>query len=74
MVDKRILDVSKNIRILRKKKGYMQTELAERIGASPASVYNWEKGRVEPKISNLYAMAEVLDADITDFFKWRGDE
>lgn len=55
---------------LRKKNGYTQAELAEKLGVSRQSVSNWELGAIQPstfrlkKISELYSVPlEVLIDD-----------
>jgi len=47
----------KTIRQLREAREWSQLELANRLGVTPSTVYNWERGRNEPRISQLRAMA-----------------
>jgi DNA-binding XRE family transcriptional regulator len=44
---------------LRKRQGLTQTQLAQVIGVSALSVYNWESGRVRPRDSFIHAIAAV---------------
>ena len=45
----------------RKVKGLTQEELAERLNLSRQTILRWEKNQVFPDISNLKAVAQVLD-------------
>lgn len=40
-----------------------QRDLAWRLGADPATVINWEKGRTEPRLQFLPAIIDFLGAD-----------
>ncbi len=59
----------KTIRELRRAAGMTQLELAVRVGVTPVTVYNWERGRYEPKASQLRALAHVfgVSMDPIDF-------
>ena len=48
------------IRQLREAKGWTQLELANKLEVTPATVYNWERGRYEPSASKLRAIAQVF--------------
>lgn len=48
---------------LRKRKGWTQGDLAERIGVEQPTVQRWEQGKREPKFEQLFKIAEVLDVD-----------
>jgi transcriptional regulator with XRE-family HTH domain len=50
----------KTIRELRERAGLTQLELAMRLGCTPSAVYNWERGRNEPKASQLRLMAQIF--------------
>ena len=47
------------LRRLREEKGISRAEFAKRVGASPASVWNWESGTL-PRGRALTAMASLL--------------
>ena len=51
----------KTIRALREEHGWTQLELANRLKVTPATVYNWERGRYEPRASQFRAIAELFD-------------
>ncbi|HMM42007.1 MAG TPA: helix-turn-helix transcriptional regulator, partial [Thermomicrobiales bacterium] len=46
--------------------GLTQFELAVKVGVTPATVYNWERGRYEPKATQLRALARVFDVSMDD--------
>lgn len=47
----------KTIRELRKEKGWTQVDLANRLSVTPSTVYNWERGTYEPRVSQFRALA-----------------
>ncbi len=51
---------------LRKKKGYTQAELAERLGLSNKTVSKWENGLGYPDIVYLVPLAKLLDVTVDD--------
>ncbi len=55
--------VSKAITYLRKRAGYTQKELAERLGISDKAVSKWERGLGLPDISSLRKLSILLDTD-----------
>lgn len=55
--------VSKAIAFLRKRTGYTQKELAERLGVSDKAVSKWERGLGLPDISCLRKLSVLLDTD-----------
>jgi len=50
----------RTIRDYREARGWSQAELAFRSGVSPSTVYNWERGRNEPRVAQLRTLARVL--------------
>jgi DNA-binding XRE family transcriptional regulator len=48
------------IRKLRQERGWTQLELANRLGVTPVTVYNWERGKYEPKVAQLRAMTKLF--------------
>ena len=55
--------VSKAIAFLRKRAGYTQKDLAERLGVSDKAVSKWERGLGMPDISCLRKLSILLDTD-----------
>lgn len=56
----------KTIRELRESAGLTQAQLAARLECTPSTVYNWERGRNEPKASQLRAMAVLFGVSMDD--------
>ena len=56
----------KTIRELREGRGWTQLELANKLGVTPATVYNWERGRYEPSASKLRAIARAFGVSMDD--------
>lgn len=55
--------VGKAIAYLRKRAGYTQKDLADRIGISDKAVSKWERGLGLPDISYLRKLSILLDTD-----------
>ncbi len=47
----------RTIRQLREGKGETQLQVAIAVGVTPATVFNWERGKYEPKASQLRSLA-----------------
>lgn len=58
--------VQKTIRELRNERGWSQNELAVKIGVTPATVYNWERGKFEPTASKFRAVALAFGVSMDD--------
>ena len=50
----------KTIEVLRKERGWTQLELAIKLGVTPVTVYNWERGKTEPTASMFRRIAETF--------------
>ena len=57
---------SDRIARLRRRKGWTQAHLAERVGAKPSQISKYERGDLEPKLSILISLASVLETS-TDY-------
>lgn len=55
------------LRSARAERGWTQTDLAARLGTTPATVSRWECGRARPRWRRLRALAQVLDVPLGDF-------
>ena len=62
-------EVGNRIKLLRKKKGLNQAQLASAIGLTPSAVSNYEQGTREPNGDTLKAMVEVLETT-PDYILW----
>ena len=51
----------KKLKMLRKKAGFTQANLAKKLGISPSSVGMYEQGRREPDSVMLVKIAELFD-------------
>ncbi len=56
----------RSIRELREGRGWTQLELANKLGVTPATVYNWERGKYEPSASKLRQIAQAFDVSMDD--------
>lgn len=59
-------NIGENIKIIRKKKGYSQRQLAEKLGTSPQNLAQYENGKRIPKIETLDKIASALNVSIAD--------
>lgn len=50
----------KTIRQLREERGWTQFDLAVKVGVTTATVYNWERGKYEPRASQFRSLAEAF--------------
>jgi transcriptional regulator with XRE-family HTH domain len=51
---------------LREAAGLTQLQLSARLGVTPGTVYNWERGQGEPKASQVAQLAQVLGVTADD--------
>lgn len=58
---------------LRRNAGLSREQLAVAIGRSYPSIGFYERGHVVPPVRVLMRLAEVLDANVEDFFEERVD-
>lgn len=59
------MSLANNIRYLRKKQGWSQDELAEKLGyKSYTTVQKWESGVSEPPLKKAHALADLFHVDI----------
>jgi transcriptional regulator with XRE-family HTH domain len=56
----------KTIRQLREERGWTQLELANRLGVTPSTIYNWERGRFDPRASQLRQLADAFGVKMDD--------
>lgn len=53
-----------NLKFFRKKNGYTQEQIAEKIGVSRQAVAKWERGEALPDIENIIALADVYEVTV----------
>lgn len=63
------IKVGQLIRDARKAKGLTQKELGEKLGVADSVITNYESGRQNLTIDTLQRIAEVLEVDVSTFFK-----
>jgi putative transcriptional regulator len=56
----------KTIRELREDRGWTQLQLANKLGVTPVTVYNWERGRYEPAASMFRRIAREFAVSMDD--------
>jgi transcriptional regulator with XRE-family HTH domain len=54
------------IRRLREERGWTQLELAYRLRVTPVTIYNWERGRTEPRVSQFRQLARLFGVGMDD--------
>lgn len=54
----------KNLKSLRLEYGVSQAALAEVCGVTQQCVSEWERGKIEPTMSNLWRLADYFDVTI----------
>lgn len=60
--------IARNIKNMRHKRGISQGKLADMIGCSLGTVYDWERGKYAPSTIYLPAMADVFGCTIDALF------
>ena len=58
------MDIGKKIKNARKKMGYTQEELGEKIGVQKSAVAKWERDKGLPDVDNLKTLATLLNVSI----------
>lgn len=53
-----------NLKLFRKKFGFTQEQIAERLGVSRQAVAKWERGDSLPDIDNIIALADIYEVTI----------
>jgi DNA-binding XRE family transcriptional regulator len=57
----KVSQVMTTIDVLRRERGWTQFELALAVGVQPQTVYLWESGRRQPKVSQMRKLGKVFD-------------
>jgi transcriptional regulator with XRE-family HTH domain len=60
------IDIGKNIKTLRKQRGFLQKQVAEAIKIYPSNYSKIEKGERQPTIDMLIALSKFFDVKIED--------
>ena len=59
--------LGKNIKRLRRLKGYSQEQLARKLNVTQGAVSHWEKGISNPEAAQLLLMAQIFDVTLDQF-------
>jgi len=65
---------SEVLRVLRKKRGYTQTELAKLMGITRSALGNYESGIREPDLDTIEAFADFFDVSVADLIGRENDD
>jgi transcriptional regulator with XRE-family HTH domain len=60
------VSVNEKIRLIRETKGFTQEQVAEKLGVSPSSYGDIERGENDPKLSKLEKIAEILGVRLSE--------
>ena len=58
----------KQLKDLRAEKELSQKEVAERLGVAVSTYANWEQGRTEPSIYDIFNLLSVFEIDANELF------
>jgi transcriptional regulator with XRE-family HTH domain len=61
------------IRQARERRGWTQLQVAIQLGLTPVTIYNWERGRSEPRVSQFRLLARLLGVSMDDLALTAGD-
>lgn len=50
----------------RKKYGWTQSQLAEKVGVSINTIWRWEANQISPSLKNLKEMSKLFDCTIDE--------
>jgi transcriptional regulator with XRE-family HTH domain len=66
-------DQLETIRQARERRGWTQLQVAIQLGVTPVTVYNWERGKSEPRVSQFRELARLFAVSM-DELALTGDE
>lgn len=55
------VDIAERLQELRKKSGYSQEQVAEKLGLSRQAISKWESGQGKPEIDNIVKLTEIYN-------------
>lgn len=62
--------IARNIRLLRKRMGLSQQDLAERVGLNRGNIASYEAGTAEPKICKLLRISNLFEISTHDLTRY----
>ena len=60
------MELANSLKSLRKKNGWTQQQLADRVGVKRSLIGSYEEGRAEPKLETLMAFSRVFQTSLDD--------
>ena len=69
----KVMALAANLRLLRKKAGFTQIELADKLGVSIATLRRWESGETAPTGTRIIELANLLGVSPDEIIKETGD-
>ena len=69
----KVMALAANLRLLRKKAGFTQIELADKLGVSIATLRRWESGETAPTGTRIIELANLLGVSPDEIIKEDGD-
>lgn len=64
---------SDNLQNFRKQKGYSQEQLAEMLGVSRQTIYNWESGASYPDVEKLVEISQLMGCTLDELVREKVD-
>lgn len=61
------------VAVLRKQKGMMQLELAEKMGVTDKAVSKWERDLSFPDVSSIPKLAEILEVSVDELMQVKAE-
>lgn len=61
-------DIKLTLKAIRVNSGMNQAQWAQAIGASKASIYNWENGKADPSVSTIRKISELSGIPMDNIF------
>lgn len=66
--ERKIMNLQISLAAARVNAGFTQEEIAEKLGVTRATIVNWEKGRVVPKIPEVTMLSELYNIPTDNIF------
>lgn len=63
------MEFGKNLKQMRKKRGWKKVELAEKCGVSKDTIAAWEKGEAEPTATELIALSKTFNKTVDELIQ-----
>ena len=67
------IEIADRLVKMRKKKGYSQEELADKLGLSRQAVSKWERAEASPDTDNLICLAKLYNVSIDELLSTEED-